>query len=160
MNELLTTFWGRLPVADIEVFRSMGNRFNPRRVRLDSHDLLIWLAIAAGVALAIFVLSTLLSRQERIRRYSSPRGLFRALCRAHELARGERRLLKRLARHHQLSHPARLFLEIERFDPGVLGPELQAHAEQFAALRDRLFAEPPQEAPATETHDTALVGAP
>jgi hypothetical protein len=146
MIGMWTNCWSRLPLADMEVFRSMGSRFNPKRVRLDGSDLAIWICIIAGVTLVVFVLSKLLSRQERIRRYSSPRGLFRELCKAHGLDRAERRLLMRLANHHQLEHPARMFLEDERFGLESLSGELRGQGSEIVRLHDRLFAEPTTEA--------------
>ena len=47
----------------------------------------------------------------------SDSGLFCELCRAHKLTRRERRFLWRLAHDRQISPPARIFLEPDRFSP-------------------------------------------
>lgn len=134
-------------LADIELFRGMGSSFRGKRARIDSDDLLAWLGIAVGVALAMWTLSRLLARQERFRRCTKPWPLFRALCQAHRLRRRDRRLLARLARHQALVHPAQLFVEPWRLEPGGLPAEFTPQAPELEALRQRLFRWP-EERPA------------
>jgi hypothetical protein len=139
--------------ADLSLLRGMGSGFRGKKATLDTKDLLIWVGIVAGVAIVVWFLSQLLSRQERVRRFNSPRALFRILCRAHELDRASKSLLKRLARYHQLSHPARLFLEPQRFELDGLGPEWVSQREPLAVLRERLFAAPIGEESAEQPAD-------
>jgi len=76
--------------------------------------------------------------------HHSPARLFGELCQAHGLSRSERRLLQRLARSLGLPQAAALFLEPERFEPRHLTPALAPYATQLQAVRQRLFALPPE----------------
>lgn len=129
-------------LADLELFRGMGSGFRGKRAQFDFDDLLAWAGIVVGVVAVLWVLSRLLARQERFRRCSKPWPLFRDLCKAHELNRPQRRLMKQLARHHQLTHPGLLFVEGSRFEPAGLSAELLDRSEELRAIRERLFAWP------------------
>src|SRR5262245_57072401 len=104
-------------LADTNRFRSMGSGFRDQKDHPLSYDFLLGILILLSIVVFIWILSRFLSRQERIRRHFSPKALFQALCNAHGLEPSQRRLLKRLARHHGLAQPARIFLEPDRFDP-------------------------------------------
>ena len=121
-------------------WRSMGGGLRGRRARLDSGDLVIFLAILAGVVLAVYLLSRFLAYKDGRKSFNSPRALFRALAKAHNLDRASRRLLRRVARWQRLAHPARLFLEPTRFDPSNLSPQLRERITEIQTLRDRIFA--------------------
>lgn len=133
-------FLSNLLWADVNSFRSLGDRFNGRGDRFDSSHLLVGLMVLAAIGVGLYLLTWLRDRQERRRVYHSPRALFRDLCKAHQLDRSSRQLLKHLARCEQLDPPARLFLEPDHFEPPWRSAELAPDAEQLAALRDRLFA--------------------
>jgi hypothetical protein len=135
--------------ADGPRWRSMSSGFRGSRARFDSGDVVTGLLLLAGVALGVFVLSRLLSRQERQRAYNRPRALFRSLCKAHGLDRSSRQLLRQVARWQRLAQPARLFLEPNRFEPAALSPRLRAKGALLARLRDRIFAVSAESASAT-----------
>jgi hypothetical protein len=117
--------------------RSMGENFRGENAQLDIVDVTIGLAIVTGLAMALLVLSKYVARRERARRTFSPRDLFKQLCQAHQLERSECKALWRLAQQDQLEHPARLFLEPERFDrPGTA---VDADRETYRRLRSKLF---------------------
>src|SRR5438045_2512532 len=92
--------------ADMELFRSLGSGFRGDRAKLTGGDFFAWLGIIVVSGLALALLSKLIARQERRRRFNNPRALFRDLCRAHQLDRTTRTLLRRLARHWKLPQPA------------------------------------------------------
>lgn len=130
-----------IQLAQETPWRSMGSGFRGARTRFDSGDVVTGLLILAGVIVGLFILSRLLSRQDRQRVCNSPRALFRSLCKAHSLDRRSRRLLSRVARWQRLAHPARLFLEPNRFDGSNLSPELGPKRAALAGLRERIFAD-------------------
>ena len=126
--------------ADMELFRSLGSGFRGKRAHFSSDDLYAFVGIVVGCVIAAVVLSKLLARQERQRSFHSPWALFRQLCKAHALDWRTCWLLWKIARAHQLAHPARLFLEPERFDLVGLGPDFASQADQIEELREQLFA--------------------
>ena len=112
-----------------------------RRTRLDSNDLVSGLMIIAGVAVAIWLLSLYMARQEKRPPCNKPLSLFWDLCKAHGLKLSDYWLLWRLARRQRLRDPARLFLEPERFNADKLGAEWKPHSERLRQLREKLFAD-------------------
>ena len=129
-----------LQLAQQAPWRSMGSGLRGDRARFDAGDIAVGLLILAGVVVAIVVLSRLLSSQDRQRVFHSPRALFRSLCKAHGLDRSSRHLLWQVARWQRLTHPARLFLEPNRFEAVNLSPALQQKQAALTALRARIFA--------------------
>lgn len=129
--------------ADDPRWRAFGSAFRGESARIQVSDVLMILGIIALVALAVWGLSWLLMRSEGERRAYSPRKLFAQLCRAHGLDRAQRRLLKRVARHHGLTMAAQLFVEPHRFEGLEL--VLADQREALATLRATLFASPPAE---------------
>jgi hypothetical protein len=138
----MSTFTGRLLLlADrANVFRDMGSGFREKRESFNPSDLLWWLFVAAAVIAVFVVVASILAKQDKHRLFNSPRALFNALCKAHNLDRGSRMLLKQLAQAQQLTVPARMFLEPDRFDPALLGPELRHYRDTVIQLRNKLFA--------------------
>ena len=123
-------------------FDSMRGKFSSRRTRLDSDDILTAIVVIALIALGVYLLAKVNARREKGRSFKSPRGLFRELCKVHDMCRAEKRLLKQIARWQRLSQPARLFLEPDRFDIANLSPQLQGQMADVLAIRDSLFAQP------------------
>jgi hypothetical protein len=118
---------------------SLSSGFRGRRARFDTQDIVTVLLIAAGIAVAVWVLSYFLRLQERRRGYASPLGLFLSLCRAHRLRWSQWWLLWRVAGAQQLRDPARLFLEPERLDPANLDRLFETRQAKLKQIRDRLF---------------------
>jgi hypothetical protein len=140
--------------ADAARFRSMGSGFREKKDQPMSYDFLVGILILLSIVVFVWILSRFLSRQERVRRHYNPHALFQALCTAHHLEPAQRRLLKRLARYHEIPQPARLFLEPELFDPGSLGAGFHGKTDELLELRERLFAETDsEESPATTKLD-------
>jgi len=132
-------------VADFEVVRNMGHRFQGKNAQLHMDDLFMLLAIVLAVIIAGWLL-TRVARHERKRRTNSPKALFQELCQAHQLDRQSRNLLIRLAKHQNLSHPASLFIDPRRFAPGQLPGLPPAQLRRLESLRAQLFAEEDAEA--------------
>jgi hypothetical protein len=125
-----------------EVLLAAGNlgAASRRASRPAGGQALVWLAVAVGIIAVVCVAISLGSRLLRRRRYNSHGSLFSGLCRAHGLDHRARGLLKRVARHHRLVHPARLFTEPKWLDPADLKGSLRRRAAEVAMLRNRLFA--------------------
>lgn len=152
MIELLTS--GML-LARMSWFENLSRQWGSGNSRFGAtHFVLLTLAVAGLAAIAVWARQV---RSKGERQYNNPRALFRALCRAHGLDHGSRRLLDQLARQQRLADPARLFLEPERFEPAHLGATLKSQQARFATLRDRLFAEP-SVAPRESSNDRRRTG--
>jgi hypothetical protein len=120
-------------------WRQMSSGFQGRKAQVDVADL-IWLGVAVVVLLVfLWWLTRLAARRDKTRMFTDDKSLFRALCRAHGLDRSSCRLLKRLAQWQRLSHPARLFLEPDRFHTTNIGPELRRQQASLEAVRDKIF---------------------
>lgn len=104
-------------------------------------EMLVYLMIAAGVIAAVCLTFYLVSRLVQRRRYYSHGSLFNGLCRTHGLDHGARALLKRVASHHKLRQPARLFTEPNWLDPAGLRGALRQRSAGVLAVRNRLFAQ-------------------
>jgi hypothetical protein len=117
----------------------MNSGASRRRGKTDLSDVLLWGGVLLGVAVGVWVLARISSKQQTRRRTNYPRGLFRELCQAHQLSHGDKKLLQHIARWQRLPHPSRLFLEPERFDTMNLSSPLQAKQSEISALRERLF---------------------
>jgi hypothetical protein len=120
--------------------RSMGENFRGENAQLDITDVTIGLSILAVLAVVVLLLSRFMAKRELARQSYSPRDLFHQLCHAHSLDRAACKALLRLAQQEELEHPARLFLEPERFNrPGAA---TDAEGNVYRQLRNKLFGEP------------------
>jgi hypothetical protein len=126
--------WIRLPLFS-SVRQNVWGRFDHKQPVYDFGQIFMILAAAALAAAAGLVCMRLLRRI----RTDSPQQLFRDLCRAHELTRSSRRLLKQLAVARKLSHPSALFVEPMYFEMSDLPPALQSARSDLQRLRDQLF---------------------
>jgi len=105
----------------------------------DTGEIMMWVALVVAVIAGIWGLSKLAAQRDSRRPSNSPRRLFAELCRAHELDRRQRKLLRQIVRWQRLAHPARVFLDPERFDAANLNRPLQAQQAAVTAMRTRLF---------------------
>jgi hypothetical protein len=94
------------------------------------------------ICIVLLLVGRYARRFEILKSYDSPPELFRELCRAHGLNWSSRRLLKRLAAEWQMSSPAQLFVEPERFSTARLGAEWHEKADELERLRRQLFDTP------------------
>ena len=126
----------RSPMDDLTSY------FRGPRVRLGAGDALYLLLGVGGLILVLWLLSLLMTWQERGYRKPSAGRLFLSLCRAHHLGWTDAWLLWRLARSQRLRHPARVFLEPQRFAGAHLSRPLRRHAGRLDEMRKKLFAAP------------------
>jgi len=110
-----------------------------RAGRADTGEMLVWLLIAGGTIAAVCVLLYVVNRLLHRWRYNSHPALFYGLCKVHGLDGNARRLLRQVARSHNLRWPGRLFVEPKWLEPANLGGTLRARAAELVALRERLF---------------------
>lgn len=125
---------------NFDKFKQMGSELRRRTTEGTGDDLALLAIVATVVPLFVVALYVLVKLQEKHENLKSPKALFRELCRAHGLDRASRNLLAQLALRHDLTDPARLFLEPERFDMARLGPGWQDKVGLLDSLRARLFA--------------------
>ena len=137
MHDLLTK---TVLLADRSLLRDMGSGFRDKQENQGGTDMLLWIGIVVGVFVAIAIVAHFVARRDKRQIFNSSRGLFRALCRAHQLDFASRRLLRWIARDQQVEPAARLFLEPEQFEPENMSPALNSRAAEIMALRKRLFA--------------------
>lgn len=130
--------------ADTQAIRNIARGVQAKQSQLDIGGMLTAVLIFCLFFVGVWVVSRLMSRHDRAASYHNPRLLFRALCRAHQLSRGECQLLRRLARSHRLNQPALVFVEAERFETEGLGAAWRDEQARLFALRDRLFADSSQ----------------
>jgi hypothetical protein len=109
------------------------------RPGIDNDDVLLAVLMAAALLVGLWAASRLMGLRRQRRGYSSPRQLFLALCKAHHLTWSDRSLLARVARHHGLRDPGRLFLEFQRWDEQVLGPAFALELVRLRELRKQIF---------------------
>jgi hypothetical protein len=142
-------------VAEGSRLKGLSSGFRQEGDPVDMRAVLVGLLIAAGFVVALWLLARLVERQSGGRRSNSPLGLFLSLCRAHKLRWPDRWLLWRVARHHRLADPARVFLEPERLATAGLGPRLRRYAGRLEGLRARLFAGLEEAGPEAGSHEPA-----
>ncbi|MBW3597150.1 MAG: hypothetical protein KY475_07730 [Planctomycetes bacterium] len=112
-------------LAQADGFRHMGKRFQPGGTTFDWKEAAIAAAVLIGPIILILA-GTRFQRWRVERRRHSPHALFKELCHAHGLSRGDRRFLSRLARQRQLPQPSLVFVDSQYLD-----------AQQTAAAGER-----------------------
>jgi len=115
-----------------EGFRSVG--FNDK-----AFETCLVAAGLVAVCLTLFLIGRYARRFENLKSYDNAPELFRELCRVHRIDWSNRRLLKRLAAEWEMTSPALLFVEPERFNPARLPAEWQQQALQLESLGRLLF---------------------
>ena len=118
----------------------LGQTFRARQAGLDVMDLVWGATILIGFVLIMFLLTRLLSKQDKQRPFHHPRRLFNELCQAHRLDRHQRAFLRRLSQYHRAPMPAMIFLQPGWLDPSRLPEAWKADQSRCAGLYDRLFA--------------------
>ena len=132
MIEPLLSWTSLLSVTSAQ---NVWGRFDHQRPTYDVLQILLALTAALVVAAAGLALLRFAGRF----RASSPRALFRELCRAHGLDASGRRLLKKLAAARGLSNPSLLFVEPKFFEATDMPAALQSSGTRLQRLHDDLF---------------------
>lgn len=125
-------------LAQVAPSRKLAAAFRNAGYKFDWDDFWPWLLLAA---VAGCVYAYVLARRkyyDMSLRCDEPQRLFRELCLAHKLDGGSWRLMKHLAAASGFAQPAQVFLTPALFAE-KLPEKLLAHAEQYAALKARLF---------------------
>jgi hypothetical protein len=127
-------------LAQIQRFDGLRERFSGPRAQFGLDDAATALAVIAALAFVLYCVNRWHSRHSGRQSFNSPKAMFRELCKAHKLDRKARQLLKQVARWQGLAHPARLFVEPERFETINLSPQLERRSAELQKLRAKLFA--------------------
>jgi hypothetical protein len=101
---------------------------------------LLWYLVGALVALTIATMWIGLRWTIRQRAKNSSGGVFQELCAAHGLNRREQGLLRRLACHYRLTHPAALFVDPSLWESEGLDGAWKKQGQALRGLKERLFA--------------------
>jgi hypothetical protein len=117
----------------------MSEGFRSRSMEDNAFEVLAVTGVLIVVCLTLLLIGRHFRRFERLKSYDSPPELFRELCRVHRLDWSSRRLLRRLAAEWEMTSPALLFIEPERFNAARLPDDWQPHAPKLERLRQQLF---------------------
>jgi hypothetical protein len=117
----------------------LSKRWLPGGSQLDWPTVAIFTSGATAVVLAAWLVKQWVRRRDRLA-INSPARLLAELATAHGLKYHQRQLLSRLARHHQLSHPAILFVEPALWTSEKLGADWDRCRPELDALGQQLFA--------------------
>jgi hypothetical protein len=126
-------------LARTEDLRSMSEGFRSIGYGDKAWETMIVAGVIIGVCLTLFLVGRYYRRFERLKSYDSPPELFRELCRVHQLDWSRRRLLQRLATEWEITSPALLFVEPERFNVARLPMEWHEETDRLEKLRAKLF---------------------
>ncbi|MGD9634850.1 MAG: hypothetical protein AB7G28_24305 [Pirellulales bacterium] len=130
--------WGLL--ARTRDLRSMSEGFRSVGYSDKAWETMLVAGVIVGICVILFLISRYYRRFERLKSYDSRPELFRELCRLHKLDWSSRRLLKRLAAEWEMTSPALLFVEPERFNVARLPMEWHEETDRLEQLRTKLFA--------------------
>lgn len=133
-----TMSWFCLFAVRRELPRVWG-RFDHQQPADGTSQMLVVMGMAVLVGLIFLIWLRATRREQRRFQSDSTAQLFRELCRAHELNRADRRLLKQLAASRGLASQALVFVEPQHFDSANLPQVMVASANELHRLRDRLF---------------------
>jgi len=119
--------------------RDMSEGFRSVGYEDKAFETFVAAAIIITISVTLILVGRYFRRFERLKSYDSPPELFRELCRVHRIDWADRRLLKRLASEWEMTSPALLFIEPERFNAARLPEHWQENSRQLEELRHRLF---------------------
>lgn len=119
--------------------RDMSAGFRSVGYEDKAFETLIAATIIISISVTLLLIGRYFRRFERLKSYDSPPELFRELCRVHRIDWLDRRLLKRLAAEWEMTSPALLFIEPERFNAARLPEHWREKSHRLEELRQRLF---------------------
>ena len=131
----MTTTFGLLAQGAVD---NLGGGFRGERETPDWVTFLLVIAVLLAALGGVWLVSRRISMKES-GRYHNHRGLFRELCRAHQLGWSDRRLLLVAARQQGIAVPARMFLDPDRFEPERLKDLKAEQRGRVAELHETLF---------------------
>jgi hypothetical protein len=127
-------------IARTQDLRKMSEGFRSVGYSDKAWETMIVAGVIIAICVTLFLIGRYFRRFERLKSYDSPPELFRELCRVHKLDWSTRRLLKRLAAEWEMTSPALLFIEPERFNVSRLPMEWHEETTRLEQLREQLFA--------------------
>ena len=136
-NEVLSLFFANVNLESVLRFIRA-----PRNAEVYNGIVVLLLSV---VGLALCWICIYLTKRFSKTPAASPRKLFKRLCRAHELSRGERRQLEHLARLLGLDTPAILLIDssLWKVDDLVSAKKLQPkHRERLITIQSILYDQP------------------
>lgn len=110
--------------------------------------IVVSLGIAVAVIAAVCAALAFYSRWSHKQKHDSHWGLFCELCKAHELDRKHRGLLKQVAKLFRMTQPAQLFSQPKWLSSSQLAAKMPSCKDELKALRDVLFGKRPGKAAA------------
>jgi len=125
--------------AQYSNWQRMGDGLYRGRGATEQGEWVLYLFAAVLLAIVGAIIYAHRRANELTQPCDDPGKLFQELCRAHQIDRRSKRLLKHLAECRALSQPAEVFVTPSAFEPGDLPLPLQAKASQLRELRQRLF---------------------
>ena len=126
-------------LARTRELRSMSEGFRSVGFEDKAFETLVVTGVLIAICLTLLLIGRHFRRFERLKSYNSTPELFRELCRVHRLDWSSRRLLRRLAAEWEMTSPALLFIEPERFNAARLPEDWQQNAQQLERIRRQLF---------------------
>jgi hypothetical protein len=131
------TFW--LLLGRTRDLRDMSEGFRSVGYNDKAFETALVAAGLVAICLTLLFIGRYARRFENLKSYDNAPELFRELCRVHRIDWTSRRLLKRLAAEWEMTCPANLFVEPDRFNTARLPAEWQQNAPQLESLRRQLF---------------------
>jgi hypothetical protein len=119
--------------------RGISEGFRGRSMWDNAPQAVLFLCAMLFIVITMLLVGRLTTQYEKRQSTDSLSGLFRELCRIHQLNHASRRLLKRLASQRELEGPVLLFVRPELFRTEDLSPDWQEYAAEIERLRNRLF---------------------
>lgn len=107
--------------------------------QVDVGSMLLWLGIAVVVIGGISLGAFLAHRAAVKRQTNSHPGLFDALCKVHNLDRGQKSLLQHVVRARNMTYPGQVFTEPKWTNPKSLPAALRGKAAELGNLHQVLF---------------------
>ena len=121
-----------------QVIEQIGSRFRGTGARAGMSPWLVGLLLVLVVAAAVFLRWRYRKLRAREGAYD-PVGLFYELSRIHGLTRSQSRLLLRIGRAINTTHPAAVFLQPEAFWQVTELPTFQKRKAEWTVLADRIY---------------------
>jgi hypothetical protein len=123
----------------LPLFAEIGDNFPDSGQRMNWSDLWPYGIAAVVAAIATAIVVQVRKHNDMTLPCDDPHRLFRELCLAHKLDRGNVRLLAHLAEALRLEQPAQIFLMPAAFEPARLTASLRTRSAELKQLRERLF---------------------
>jgi hypothetical protein len=130
---------GLILLAAREEMHRVWGRFDHERPGINPNHLIVVATVILMAVVAAVTWRMLKRRAAKTFSSDNSAKLFRELCAAHGIRRGDRRLLKELAAASGNVDPATLFVEPRYFEPRNLPHDMKASEKKLRLLEEMLF---------------------